>query len=90
MTSSVIKTVGSDQTVTGIDIIPITPDDDVDLDPHVRAIRCKNTGTSGALVIRTFIGEDRTTHIVAGETLEVYASRVLASGTTATGLEGIV
>lgn len=79
-----------DETAVALDIVPITPNDSTDLATPARAIRCKNTGTSGAVALITFMGNTRTTDIAAGETLPVYATRVLSTGTTATGLEALV
>lgn len=70
-----------------LDIVPITPNDSVDLVSPARAIRAAGAGT---LRITTYTGAVRNTNIAAGERLEVYASRVHAAGTTATGLEALV
>lgn len=73
---------------TAIDILPVTPSDVADLASAARAIRC--TGTGGDLRITTRTGETRSTTISAGEVLMVQASRIHATGTTATGLEALV
>lgn len=72
------------------DLVPITPDDDNDLARPARAIRCKGNGAAGTLRITTHAGEVRNTYIDAGETLDVVAKRVHATGTSATGLEAII
>lgn len=77
--------------IVGLDIVPITADDDNDLATHVRAIRCKpSSGTAGTLRITTYLNQVRNTEIAVGETLMVYAKKVHSTGTTATGLEGII
>ena len=70
-----------------IDIEPVTPSDTVDLPSHARAIRATNGGT---LRIKTYRGSVRDTRISSGEVLMVYASRIYATGTSATGLEALV
>ena len=76
---------------TAVDIITITPQDNVDLVRPIRAIRCKPAaGTAGTIRIKTHGGAIRNTEIAQGEVLTVYATQIHASGTTATGLEGLV
>ena len=70
-----------------IDIEPVTPNDTVDLPNHARAIRAASGGT---LRIKTYRGAVRNTRIGSGEILMVYASRIYATGTSATGLEALV
>ena len=70
-----------------MDLIPITPNDAVDLAIPARAIR---VGIGGTLRITTYMGIVRNTNVVAGAVLFVYARRVHAAGTTATGLEAMV
>lgn len=74
-------------TFVASDIVPITPSDTVDLPSHARVIRAEVGGT---LRITTMKGYVRDTRIAANEKLEVYATRVHATGTTATGLEALV
>lgn len=82
---------GSQATAVGTDIVPITPSDSVDLVTEARVIRCKpNTGTAGTLRITTRQGEVRNTEIAVGDELQIYVTRVHATGTTATGLEAII
>ena len=69
------------------DIIPVTPSDAADLSPNVRAIRVQ---TGGTLRITTGVGMVRNTFIADGELLPVYAQRIHATGTTATGIEGLL
>lgn len=74
----------------GIDIQPITPNDSADLPKTARSIRCSPQGTAGTLRITTSSGAVRNTAIAVGELLPIGASRVHATGTTATGLEAII
>lgn len=71
----------------GIDLVPVTPSDTVDLDIAARAIRCKPDGEAGALRFTTLQGVVRDTSIALGETLMVNAKRIHSTGTSATGLE---
>lgn len=75
-------------TMVGLDLVPITPNDSVDLPTAARAIRC--TGTGGTLRMVTIKGSLRNTVIAANEVLIVGAVRVHATGTAATGLEAII
>ena len=63
----------------------ITPSDSVDLDPRPRALRI-NVG--GNIAIRDREGTDITYAVIAGEILPFRGVRVLATGTTATGIVG--
>lgn len=74
-------------TIVGTDLVPITPNDDTDLDLFARAIR---VGGAGTLRITTLRGNVRNTSVAAGELLLVGARRVHETGTTATGLEAIL
>lgn len=69
------------------DVFPITPDDDVDLAVATRAIRA-NSG--GDVVLVAMAGPERTCKFADGETRAIRATRIKATGTTATGLEGMV
>lgn len=66
----------------------ITPDDNNDLPAPIRSIRVH--GADGNIKVRTAGGVDRVFHnIVVGEyTSPVMITKVYATGTTATGLEG--
>lgn len=79
---------GLNSTSPAVDLVPITPDDNNDLDSHARSIRC--IGTSGTLRVVTFAGIERNTSIESGEVLSLVATRVHATGTTATGLEAMI
>lgn len=74
-------------TFVAFDIVPVVPDDNTDLSKHARGIR---SATSGNLRITTFLGNVRNTRIAANEVLLVYATRIHATGTTATGIEVLV
>jgi len=74
-------------TFVAVDIVPVTPSDSVDLTIHARSIRA---ATGGTLRITTFLNNVRNTNIADGETLPVYARRIHASGTTATGIEALL
>ena len=69
----------------GIDLVPVTPNDSVDLPQTGRAIRC--IGTAGTVRFVSLAGVVRNTSISTGETLTVAAQRIHSTGTTATGLE---
>lgn len=68
------------------DVIPITPSNTEDLTHRVYSIRAT---TAGNVVITTAEKQQRTLAFAAGETRHVMADRVYATGTTATGLEGM-
>jgi hypothetical protein len=69
------------------DVFPITPDDDADLAVATRAIRAD---TGGVVVLVAMAGPERTCRFTDGETRAIRATRIKATGTTATGLEGMV
>ena len=68
------------------DVFPITPDDDTDLATATRAIRADGAGD---VVLVTVAGNERTCRFSAGETRAIRATRVKATGTTASALEGM-
>lgn len=74
----------------GVDLIPVSPDDDNDLTIPCRAIRCSPGGGAGTLRVTTKAGVVRNTSIALGETLMLFVVRVHSSGTTATGLEALI
>lgn len=74
-------------TFVASDIVPVTPSDSVDLSLPARAIRASGGGT---LRITAGSGVIRNTNIVAGEILPVFAYRIHATGTTATGIEALI
>ena len=69
------------------DVFPITPDDNTDLGMATRAIRAAGAGD---VVLVTVAGNERTCRFADGETRAIRATRVKATGTTATTLEGMV
>lgn len=64
---------------------PITPDDTADLPIVPRSVR---VGGAGTLVLRDAEGQDISYTVSDGEVLVFRPVRVLAAGTTATGLVG--
>lgn len=72
------------------DLLPITPSDSTDLAETIRAIRLPATGTAGIVRVTTRAGSVRDLPIAAGEQWTVRISRVWATGTTASGLWGLV
>lgn len=78
-------------TAAGTDLVPIVPNNVVDLATPARAIRCKPlTGEAGAVRFMAISGEVRTTEIDVGEWITVQVARVYEDGTTATGLEALI
>lgn len=66
----------------------VTPSDTLDLPETTRAVY---VGAGGALVLRLLSGQSVTfSGVSAGTILPVRADRVLATGTTATGIVGLV
>lgn len=74
----------------GIDLVPITPSDSVDLPTAARMIRCRPTGAAGTIRVTTAAGQVRNSAIALGETLNLSVTRVHATGTAATGLEAVL
>lgn len=69
------------------DIIPVTPSDSADLPMVAPAIYVE---TGGALAVVTVAGQTRTLTVADFSLLAVGVSRVLATGTTATGIHALV
>jgi hypothetical protein len=66
----------------------ITPSDTLDLPEVTRAVYI---GASGALAVRMSSGQTITfSGVIGGSTLPIRIDRVLATGTTATGVVGLV
>jgi len=66
----------------------VTPNDTVDLSEVTRAVYI---GTGGALAVRMLSGQAVTlSGVTGGSTLPLRIDRVLAAGTTATGIVGLV
>lgn len=70
-----------------IDMLPVTPDDTLDL-PHMAAALYAEVGGDVTIVTRT--GAQRTVAVADMAILPVQVTRVLASGTTATGLHALI
>jgi hypothetical protein len=69
------------------DAFAITPDDATDLPLATRAL---NVAQSGYVQLETVSGSLATLYIAAGVAFPVRARRVLASGTDATGIVGLL
>lgn len=67
-------------------VFTITPDDGADLAIFTRAIRAAGAGD---VALVTVGGSEVTCKFTAGETRSIRVTRVKATGTTATGLEGM-
>lgn len=65
---------------------PVTPDDDTDL---VRVTRAVNVATAGFVNATTLEGTTAPVYIVAGIAFSLRATRIHATGTTATGIVGM-
>lgn len=61
----------------------VTPNDDTDLQ---FVCRCLNVATAGSVRLTTAEGNEVSIFVAAGITFPVRASRVWATGTTATGI----
>lgn len=64
-------------------IVAVTPDDANDL---AVSSRCINVATAGDVQVTTINGETGVIHIAAGVVFPIRASRIWATGTTATGI----
>jgi len=69
-----------------LDASPVVPNDNADLFDRVVALGIDVTGGAGSVAIVTEAGQSRTVGMVAGGSLPVGVRRVLATGTTATGI----
>ena len=69
-----------------IGVLTVTPSDTVDLTKVVRAIRAN---TAGTVQITSIDGTTCLLNFWAGETRPVGATRIWATNTTATGIEGL-
>ena len=77
--------VGADGPATHV--FTITPHDTNELDYVTRAIRANTAGVIRLASLRT--GANVDCNFAAGETRPIRTKRVLATGTTATGIEGM-
>ena len=69
------------------DILPVTPSDNTDLALTATALYVE---TGGAVVVTTVRGQTRTVVVADLSILPVGTRRVLATGTTATGIHALV
>lgn len=69
------------------DVVPVTPNDTTEL---ARAASALYIETGGALVIETLDGATRTITVADFATLPVVTTKVLSTGTTATGIHALV
>lgn len=67
-------------------VLAITTSDTLDTTKVVRAIRAN---TAGTIKITSPDGTTATCNFLAGETRPIVATRIWATGTTATGIEGM-
>lgn len=79
----------------GSDVVPITPNDSTDVSTTqgsdtLVGVRALRANTAGTIKVTTAAGNDRVMNFLAGETRPIFATRVWATGTTATGIEGHV
>lgn len=65
--------------------VAITPSDSADLEKNIRAV---TLGASGTLAWVNWQGETQATGTLPSGTYALMAKRILATGTTATGLTG--
>lgn len=77
-----------DSTTPAMDSVPVdVSGGDVTPTEAFRAIRVTGAGN---VVVRTLRGDNRTLAFFDGETRPIYVLKVYQSGTTATGIEGLV
>lgn len=77
-----------DATCPGMDSVPVdVSGGNVTPTEPFRAIRASGAGN---IVVDTMLTASRTIAITAGETRAIYVLKVYQTGTTATGIEGIV
>lgn len=74
-------------TSPGFDFYEITPHDTAEIDPRPRAIRV-NLG--GDIVAVNAAGDEVAFTLVSGEVLDIRFRRIKATGTTASGIVGII
>ena len=74
-------------TSPGFDFYEIMPDDEAEIDPRPRAVRI-NIG--GDLVAVNTSGAEVSFTVASGEVLAIRFKRIMATGTSAAGIVGIV
>lgn len=85
--SDKFATMSTGMTGPADNIFNITPNDGADLATFTRAI---NVAASGTVAVVTTAGVTGTVYVAAGVAFPVRARRVLATGTSATGIVGMV
>jgi hypothetical protein len=78
-----------DSTAPASDVLPVTPSDSADLAKPSRAIRATAAGNIAMITVGSS-GATRTVAFAAGETRYIRATRILDTGTTATGIDIMV
>lgn len=80
------------RTVSGpaSDAIPVTPSDSVDLGKVCKALWLPLSATGGIVRVITEASNTRDLPLYPGDLLPIRVSRVLATGTTATGIWALV
>jgi hypothetical protein len=78
-----------DSTAPASDVLPVTPSDTVDLAKPSRAIRAVGAGNI-AMITAGSGGATRTVTFADGETRYIRATRILSTGTTASGIDIMV
>lgn len=77
-----------DSTTPAMDSVPVdVSGGDVTPTEAFRALRVTGAGN---VVVKTLHGDSRTLAFIDGETRPIYVLKVYQSGTTATGIEGLV
>ena len=74
-------------TIGAVGSFPVTPSDSVDLASHIRQVTISGSGT---IAWRNWNGEIETTGVLPPGSYAMMARRIMATGTTATGLTGWV
>lgn len=74
----------------GTDLVPVTPDDNNDLPEPGLALRLSSAGVTGTVRVVTLKGATRDIEMEPREVIPVEVTRVLATGTTANGIEVFV
>ncbi|MEL7299506.1 MAG: hypothetical protein AAFM92_03890 [Pseudomonadota bacterium] len=74
-------------TVPATDLVTITPDDASDLPYVLRAI---SVNTSGSVRVTALDGSEATIFVAAGAPFPARVTRVWDTGTTATGIVGLI
>lgn len=68
-------------------LLAITPNDSTDISAQIRAI---NVAESGTVKLTMLDGSEGTIFVAAGSVFPVRARRIWATGTTATGIVGLI